>query len=362
MSDITYNPAQRAIVFLAILAGLYTLHTAKAVLLPITLAVIFALIFSPIVNALAKRGIARSLSAVAVLTLSLGLIGGGGYLLAEPALGWLQRAPEAVDVVEKHLQSFKGDVSKVEAATESMESMESIQKRISPDEANQQKIVIQENNLRTRLVNAVTTFATFGGLSIILIFFLLTSGQKLLKRFIQTLPSKSDKQQTIEIARAAQKQMSRYLTTISVVNFSVGLITATALWLIDFPDPLLWGTAAAVLRFVPYAGVALTVGVLAVIGAITYASPWLILSAPLGYLTFTSFVGQVIDPLVHGYRFSLNPIVVFVWIFFWGWLWGAAGILLAVPLLTLFQVICQQTPKLQPVAHIISEAHASKED
>ena len=133
------------------------------------------------------------------------------------------------------------------------------------------------------------------------------------------------------------------------------MITGIGLWLIDFPDPFLWAVVAAVMRFVPYLGVSLTVAVLGLISAITYATPWLVLTAPLGYLALTSFFGQVIDPLVHGKRFSLNPIIVFVWIFFWGWLWGAPGVLLAVPLLTLFQLICEQSPRLQPVAHIISD-------
>jgi len=94
---------------------------------------------------------------------------------------------------------------------------------------------------------------------------------------------------------------------------------------------------------------------LCIVSAVSFDSLTGILIAPLGYALFTAMVGQFVDPFVHGMRFSLNPIVVFLWIFFWGWLWGAPGVLLAVPLLTLFQVVCQHVERLQAIAHIIGE-------
>lgn len=218
------------------------------------------------------------------------------------------------------------------------------------------KVVIADPGLRAELWIGLRNFAMFGGLSIMLLFFLLSSGDSLLRRAIEILHSLHDKKRVVKLARHAQDQMSRYLVTITAVNVGVGVITALALWLMDFPDPALWGTIAAALRFVPYLGVSSTVVLLAIVGAVSFDNIWLIAAAPLGYLLFASVVGQVLDPLVHGFRFQLNPIVVFIWIFFWGWLWGAPGVLLAVPLLTLFQVVCRHSKTLAPVAHIIGDA------
>ena len=216
--------------------------------------------------------------------------------------------------------------------------------------------MITEPGLRTELWIGLRNFLMFGALSIMLLFFLLSSGDSLLRRAIETLPHLADKKKAVHLARHAQGQMSRYLMTVTVINTAMGLITGLALWAMDFPDPALWGVIAAALRFVPYLGVSSTVALLTVVGAVSFDSPWYIAAAPLGYLIFASFVGQIVDPLVHGYRFQLNPIAVFVWIFFWGWLWGAPGVLLAVPLLTLFQVICQHSRALAPLAHIIGDS------
>ena len=155
--------------------------------------------------------------------------------------------------------------------------------------------------------------------------------------------------------------MSRYLMTITVVNSAVGIVAALALYLIDFPDPALWGALATLLRYIPYLGVSITVMLLSIVSATTYQDSAMILAAPVGYALFTAVVGQIVDPFVHGFRFSLNPIIVFLWIFFWGWLWGAPGVLLAVPLLTLFQVLCRHTERLNPIAQLLGEPkHASR--
>jgi predicted PurR-regulated permease PerM len=174
-----------------------------------------------------------------------------------------------------------------------------------------------------------------------------------MRRFIHSLPTQRDKAVVTRIAERAQTQMSRYLMTITAVNVSVGCITALALYVLDFPDPALWGAVAALLRYIPYLGVSMTLILLSIVSAVSYPTAAAMIVVPVSYGLFTAGIGQFVDPFVHGFRFSLNPIVVFLWIFFWGWLWGAPGVLLAVPLLTLFQVVCQHTERLLPVAHII---------
>lgn len=346
--------SRAAIIILALLAVLYTVHVAREVLLPITLAVIFALLLAPLIKKLEAWRIPRPLSSLILITCAIALFVGGLYLLSSSALEWLLKLPEAGDVIKSHLVELQKDVAEVESATKNIESF-SKQVGVSSN-GGPTKVVIADPGLRAELWIGLRNFAMFGGLSIMLLFFLLSSGDSLLRRAIEILPSLHDKKRVVKLARHAQDQMSRYLVTVTAVNVGVGVITTLALWLMDFPDPALWGTIAAALRFVPYLGVSSTVVLLAIVGAVSFDNIWLIAAAPLGYLLFASVVGQVLDPLVHGFRFQLNPIVVFIWIFFWGWLWGAPGVLLAVPLLTLFQVVCRHSKTLAPVAHIIGDA------
>lgn len=343
-----------ALYFLALLATAYTLHLAREMLLPLTLAVIFALLLTPLVTRMQAWRIPRPVSSLLLIASMLGVAGVGVAALSSSAMEWLQRVPEASEILMRELASMEREVSRMDDAGKSIDALT---REIGVDDNSngEQKVIIAEPGWRAELWVGMRNFAVFGGLSIILLFFLLSAGDQLVKRCAETFKDEKDRLRALRVARDAQLQMSRYLVTIAAVNTLLGLIVTLALWLLDFPDPALWGTMAAALRFVPYLGVSLTVAMLAVVGMVSYDTVWMMLAAPLGYLLFTSFVGQIIDPLVHGYRLRLDPIVVFVWIFFWGWIWGAPGVLLAVPLLTLLQVVCRHSTRLAPLAHILGD-------
>lgn len=351
--------ANWAIKVLAILAILYTLKVAKDVMLPITLAFIFSLLLAPAVNRLQRWHLPRSLAALLILSSVISLLAVCGYALASPAIEWLSKTPEAVEHIRGHLSSVDTDSSNVDAATRGLDSL--AQELSSPASPGVERVIITDAGWRDEFWSVVKNFGGYGTLSVILLFFLLSSGDELLKRFIDGLPTSRDKTTVKQLALHAQQQMSRYLMTITVVNSLVGLVTALALYLIDFPDPALWGALAALLRYIPYLGVSITVMLLTIVSATIYQASAMILAAPVGYALFTAVVGQIVDPFVHGFRFSLNPIIVFLWIFFWGWLWGAPGVLLAVPLLTLFQVLCRHTERLSPIARLLGEPeHANR--
>ncbi|RZO83378.1 MAG: AI-2E family transporter [Oceanococcus sp.] len=356
MSDTSGRDAlpRAALYFLALLATAYTLHLAREMLLPLTLAVIFALLLTPLVTRMQTWRIPRPVSSLLLIASMLGVAGVGVAALSSSAMEWLQRVPEASEILMRELASMEREVSRMDDAGKSIDAL-TREIGVDDDSNGEQKVIIAEPGWRAELWVGMRNFAVFGGLSIILLFFLLSAGDQLVKRCAETFKDEKDRLRALRVARDAQLQMSRYLVTIAAVNTLLGLIVTLALWLLDFPDPALWGTMAAALRFVPYLGVSLTVAMLAVVGMVSYDTVWMMLTVPLGYLLFTSFVGQIIDPLVHGYRLRLDPIVVFVWIFFWGWIWGAPGVLLAVPLLTLLQVVCRHSTRLAPLAHILGD-------
>lgn len=344
-----------ALWLLAFLASAYTLHLARAMLLPLTLAIIFALLLTPLVSRLERLRVPRPVSSVLLISSGLALAGVGIWLLSSAAMDWLQRLPEASDILRHQLDGMQQEVQKMGDASASIDELTQTIPAAQGAQEGPRQVVLTEPGWRADLWTGARNFAVFGGLSIILLFFLLSAGENLVRRIANIFEDENDRTRTLRVANDAQMQMSRYLVTITAVNTLLGVIVTLALWLIDFPDPALWGAMAAALRFVPYLGVSITVALLAVVSSVSYDTTWMMLCAPLAYLVFTSFVGQIIDPLVHGYRFKLDPIVVFVWIFFWGWIWGAPGVLLAVPLLTLLQVICKHSRRLRPIAQIIGD-------
>ena len=355
-TDRMTRASQYCVVGLFVLAVIYTLHYARELLIPITLAVVFALLLNPLVELAVRWRMPRALASLLAVLALVGFAGGAGYALSRPAAQWIERLPEIRSKLRAHLTDVQDDIQDVGEATREIEALADEISEASGQKQNAEAsvTVVAEPSQQGGLWAAAGRFVSTAMLSLMLLFFLLAAGEQLFRRIIERQPRLRDKQAVVELLNHAQQQMSRYLVTITAVNLLVGFCTAIGLWLLNIPNPALWGTVAAMLRYVPYLGVSVTVVLLLAVSAVTHETLAWTLAAPLGYLLFTSIVGQLIDPLIHGRRFTLNPIIVFVWIFFWGWLWGAAGVLLAVPLLTLLKVICEQHAPFRPLADLIS--------
>jgi predicted PurR-regulated permease PerM len=125
------------------------------------------------------------------------------------------------------------------------------------------------------------------------------------------------------------------------------------MYLLDMPNPALWGAMVAVLNFVPYLGPLISLSVIGVVSLITFDTLHQALVAPLVFLAIDAIEGNVIEPMLFGRSLSLNPVAIFVALLFWGWLWGAAGILLAVPILIVTKITCQHIEALQPIAEFL---------
>ena len=348
-----------SVIGLFVLAVIYTLHFARDLLLPITLAVIFALLLSPGVEFAVRYRVPRALASLLAVLLLAATAGASLYALSTPAAQWVQRLPEVREELVSHIGDVREDIEGVGDATREIEALADEITRSEGDTAGRDaarevRVIASEPSLQHELWVATGRFLSLTLLSLILLFFLLSSGEQVIRRVIDRQARPADRRAVIALLRRAQGQMSRYLVTITAVNLLVGACATVGLWLLGIPNPLLWGALAAMLRFVPYLGAAITVALLLVVSSVTHDSLPMVLAAPAAYLCLPSLVGQLVDPLVHGYRFTLNPIVVFVSIFFWGWLWGAAGILLAVPLLTLMKVVCEQHETLRPIAQLVS--------
>jgi predicted PurR-regulated permease PerM len=154
------------------------------------------------------------------------------------------------------------------------------------------------------------------------------------------MPTFGDKRRAIAITGDIQRQTSRYLLTITLINAGLGVAQGIAMYFVGLPNPLLWGVMAFVLNFIPYVGALLGAGVVGLVALISFDSMTHAAVAPLVYLALTAVEGQVVTPSVLGRSLVLNPLVIFVAVMFWGWLWGVPGALMAVPLLVVLKAIC----------------------
>jgi predicted PurR-regulated permease PerM len=140
-----------------------------------------------------------------------------------------------------------------------------------------------------------------------------------------------------------------------LINICLGLVMTGAMYLLGMPNPVLWGVMAGMANFIPYIGAVTGVAVVGLIAVLSFESVGRALLVPMVYFTVTSMEGQIITPMVLGRSFALNPVVIYIWLIFWGWMWGIIGALLAVPILTIFKILCDHLKSLSHVGDFLGK-------
>ena len=162
------------------------------------------------------------------------------------------------------------------------------------------------------------------------------------------------KKDIVIATRSAQHELSTYMVTIAVINSILGLLTASVLWWLGVDAPLLWGGVVAVLNFAPFLGPMLAVMILIVVGFSRFETPLAALSVPGTFLVLHLIEGQLVTPLIVGRRLALDPVMVFLALMLFGWLWGVAGLLLAMPLLTCLRILAERIPAWNTLAKMLA--------
>lgn len=329
---------------------LYTLYLAHEIVLPIILAVMTSLVLSPLVKkAYHKWGMPRVVSSLLLMATLIAALAGIGWAVAVPAMEWAEKAPQGISRLLVGESQFMTQLDKVR---ESAKQVEEEVGDMSEDEG-ATTVVMQTDSWQSKLVTKLQKGASGLALALALTYFLLVSGDRLIQNFVRQIP-RGERRRALQIVRDSQHQIAQYLAVIGLSNLFVGTTTGLMCWAIGLPSPAVWGLIAGLTRFVPYLGVITTIILLTVVSATSLEVFWMMAVAPVGYVVLTALIGFFIEPYIHGFRMAINPAVIFVSIFFWGWLWGPVGVLLAVPLMTVIQVVLKQIPRLRPVYRVIA--------
>jgi predicted PurR-regulated permease PerM len=205
---------------------------------------------------------------------------------------------------------------------------------------------MQSRSVTEILLSATHTVLAGVGLMALTLYFHLGWGDLFLRKLIRALPTLTNKQRAVEIARETERQVSAYLLTITLVNALLGAALGAAVWLLGVPNPTLWGAMVFVLNFIPYLGPLIGIVVLGVVALVTLPGLGYALLVPAFYFLLHSVESNIITPLVLVRRLTLNPIVMFLWLSLWFWLWGIPAAVLAVPMLKTLKIFCDNIPQL----------------
>jgi predicted PurR-regulated permease PerM len=332
-----------------ILALVYALYFARDFVMPVVLAFLLALMLTPIVRFLKKRGVPEAVSATLLVLMSGLALASAGYFLSGPIVQLANEAPEIGRRVTERLSEFRHPFEKFMAVSHEVEKVTE-----TTQEPGVQRVVVAQPGILSQAAGNLLSAGTTAAITFVLSLFLLASGTMFYEKIIQSFARLSEKKRALRVVYDVEREISRYLLTVAVINTGLGAVIGLGLWALGMPNPAVWGVAAAALNFLPYIGALTTILLVACISLISFDTLTYAMLAPLFVILCNIVEGQLVTPLVVGRRLEINAVAIFIAVAFWSWLWGFIGALIAVPLLVIVKVFCDHFDAWRHVGNFLS--------
>ncbi|MGY3266790.1 AI-2E family transporter [Lysobacter sp. HA35] len=343
--------ASLPIVVLAVLATGFTMWAAQGLILPVLLAMFFALVGNPIIRVLKRIYVPRFLSALLVITLGFA----GAVVLVEqlvqPATQWVHDAPSGIRSLAPKVREL---IKPVHEANQAAQRIARAATAGAGGETRNVQVVRTEASDPYRWLMSTPKIVSSLLAVVLLTFFFMVYGENLQQHALALLPTRQQQRITVEILSSIEREISRYVLTISVINFVVGVVIAGALNWMGVPpqEALLWGTMAFLLNFAPYVGPLIGILTLLLMGFLRFEG-WMAL-APAGvYLLVHTLEGQLLTPILLGRSMRLSPLILILALMVFGWVWSMIGLLLAVPLLVCVKLVLSRIEGMEGWARLL---------
>jgi predicted PurR-regulated permease PerM/methylmalonyl-CoA mutase cobalamin-binding subunit len=341
--------------FFTVVAVVAVLHLAQDVFIPLALAGMLAFVLAPPTQWLERHGVNRALSVLATVSLALALLGGLTYVVANQFFGFVRDLPQYKENLKAKIQPLRSPMkASVEQTARTVQELGDELKKPEPARAQTpqprvQKVEVIEpppsvaRILRNTFGPILKPLGT-GAVVLVFLLFMLLERESLRDRLIRLLGV--DLQRTTQALTDATQRVTRYLSMQTLINGVQGLLLAAGLWLIGVPNAILWGGLLIVLRFIPYIG-PWVAAAFPVAMAIAVFEGWTEPLLTLGLvLTLELLSNNVLEPLLFGKGTGVSPLALLVAAVFWTWLWGGAGLFLAIPLTVTLAVLGKHVPQL----------------
>ena len=346
---------------IALLAGLFVLHWAKAVFIPFMLGLVFSYALSPIVNWLESRRVPRALGAGVLLLALMGAIGSTAYALADEAARLVESLPAAAQKFRQTIKTAKSGTGTLETVQKAAAQLEQATQDAGTAVTNRgvMRVVVEPARFNVKdylWTGTVGLAALVGQLTVVvfLTYFLMASGNTFRRKLIKLAgPSLSSKKITLHALDEITGQIQRYLQVQLATSVLVGVLTGVALWAIGLENAAVWGIAAGVLNMVPYVGSLVTAIASAGVAFLQFGSVNMALLVAGVSIVIHTIVGNLITPWLTSRASRMNPVAVFVGLLAWGWLWGIWGLLLGLPILMIVKSVCDRVDDLKPIGEFL---------
>jgi predicted PurR-regulated permease PerM len=332
------------------------LYFAHVAFIPVALALLIFLVLSGPVEALHCRNVPRSVSAAVIMAAILGIMVALVNFMSEPAQKWFAAAPHTFRLIERKIRPFEQFMARVGDLRNAAGNLGAGPQPAQATPAPAPAPAAQES-APAMLLDGARTVVLSGVTIVILTLFLLSGGPPMLARMTSAFASDLKSAHILSVIEKVRSEVGRFYATTALINVGLGLVTGFVMMLCGMPNPFLWGTMAAFLNFIPYAGATTTLVVLTIVAIISFDSLGHVVAVAGSYLAIATIEGQFVQPLLVGRRLQLNPMLVFLALWLGGCFWGIAGIILATPTLAALKVVASHAAGGQQLLDFLSPHH-----
>jgi predicted PurR-regulated permease PerM len=321
---------------------------ARSFLMPLVLAFLLSLTFSPVRRWCERRRVPDGVSAAVIVIGLLAVCAAALGSLSGPLQNYAENAPTIMRDVEVKLRGISDLVDQVSEASDKVEELAG-----SGDQAAQLKVDTGPGLLTQAAITVPYVIAQLL-LTLVMLFFLIASGDMFYEKIVAVNPTFRDKRRAIGIVYDIERKISRYFLTITTINAGLGLAVGLAFWFMGMPNPVLFGAMAFALNFIPFLGAIAGVLISFAIGIVTFDTVGAAIVPAIVYFSLTSIEAQFVTPFAVGRSLKLNPVAVFVAVAFWGWAWSAVGMFIAVPILIVVRAFSEKVEGLNGLGIFLS--------
>jgi predicted PurR-regulated permease PerM len=326
------------------------LYVAHAAFVPVALALLFGLALSAPVEALHKKRVPRSLSAALILVLALSALGGMVAFMWEPAQEWFAKAPQTMITIKQKVSPIAKIMNRVDDLRKNAANLAA---QGHPAPAVAAAPVAATESAPALIVGAGAPIIPGVLAFVIVTLFLLTGGPPMLARMTAAFADNLNASYVLHIIEKVRAEVGHYYLITTLINVGLGVLTGVAMRFWGMPTPFLWGALAALLNYIPYAGPGTTLIVITIVAAVSFSTLSQVLGVAGTYVVIAMIEGQIVQPLLVGRRMEVNPLLIFLGLWFGGLFWGIPGIILATPTLVALKVIAENTKSGKPMMEFL---------
>jgi predicted PurR-regulated permease PerM len=337
---------RRPLIVLAVSAVAAVGYVARDFLIPTAGAVVLALVLTPVANTFERLRLPPSLSAAAsVLLLAMGLA--ALLAISIPALtNWVDQTPYLTYTLERKLEGVRKSLAIVQEVSKQVEQATSAAPT-TPTVTPPEKVVLREKSLMAELASTTPGMVLQVFYAAVLALLLLAHRNNSRRQIMRIPASFNTRVRLARVMRDINERVGHYLFSLAVIYTGVAACSTVALALLGFPNAIIWGALMGIAGFVPFIGSAVTIAVVALVALLTFDDWPLIIGAPAALLAIHVIEANLVTPMFVSRRCALNTVAVFASIALLGWMWGAIGAIVAVPLLILISTIAAHLPSLR---------------